>query len=185
MASYAEELIDTARHLLVRQPKQRGRLPTARVRRSISTSYYALFHFLLDQVSYQLVGSTNDVRRRRHVFARVLTHIGINAALERVKGANVDSNVANFMRSGIVAGIPVPSPDFARKMAGAFAGAQAARHFADYDRNYPIIAENAVQVLDRVEEAIAAWTAANTASDRDFKKALSLLITLRGKLRSD
>jgi uncharacterized protein (UPF0332 family) len=185
MASYDSELIDTARMLLVRQTGQRGRLSAARLRRSISTSYYALFHFLLEQVALQLLGSTNDVRRRRHVFSRVLTHIGIKSALEKVRKANVDVSIADFMRSGILADGPVATPDFARKMASAFADAQAARHGADYDRNSLVIAENAVQILDRVKEAIDAWNAANSQSDRDFKKALCILVTLKGKLRSD
>ncbi len=49
MAKYHRELLVTARRLLRRRVGQRGKLPSARIRRSISTSYYALFHFLLEE----------------------------------------------------------------------------------------------------------------------------------------
>lgn len=57
MAKYDQELLEAARQLIVRHAGQRGRLPSARVRRSISTSYYALFHFLLDETATRIAGS--------------------------------------------------------------------------------------------------------------------------------
>jgi hypothetical protein len=185
MAAFESELLDTARLLLERRLNQRGPLPAARIRRSISTSYYALFHFLSDQVATQIVGTGNKIRRRRHVFSRELTHTGVKSALDRVRGSKVEASVAEFFRTGPASSIPVPSPDFVRTMAGAFADAQAARHLADYDRNTLTIAANASKILDRVEEAIAEWKAANTPHDRDFKHAVSILIALKGKLRTD
>jgi hypothetical protein len=65
MAAYDEELLEAARRLLVRRKGQRGKLPAARICRSISTSYYALFHFLIDEASLRVVGTGADLRIRR------------------------------------------------------------------------------------------------------------------------
>lgn len=104
MATYDEELIRAARRLTARRTGQKGKLPSARVRRSISTSYYALFHFLVEEACLSLVGRTNDLRRRRRALARIFTHAGIKTALEKVRGPNVDSSIADLMRPG--GGVP-------------------------------------------------------------------------------
>jgi hypothetical protein len=65
MATYDAELLEAAHRLLVRRIGQRGKLPSARIRRSISTSHYALFHFLLDEIGARVLGTRNDLRRRK------------------------------------------------------------------------------------------------------------------------
>ncbi len=78
----------------------------------------------------------------------------------------------------------VASPPFARSMATAFADAKASRHDADYDRNKVVIVQNATQVIERVEQAIDEWQQATAPADRDFKKAICMLMLLQGKMRS-
>src|SRR5258707_731326 len=113
MATYDEELIRAARRLIGRRTGQKGKLPSARIRRSISTSYYALFHFLVEEACLNLVGRTNDLRRRRRTLARIFTHAGIKTTLDKVRGTDVDSSVADLMRAAGVAGGAVQSPGFA------------------------------------------------------------------------
>jgi hypothetical protein len=74
MGTYDAELLATAQGLLGRRPGRRGRLATAQIRRSVSTSYYALFHFLLDEVGLKIVGAQNDLRKRRRILARAISH---------------------------------------------------------------------------------------------------------------
>jgi hypothetical protein len=132
--AYDDELLRAARRLLVRRSGQRGRLPSARIRRSISTTYYALFHFLLEEVAIRIVGTHNDLRRRRRILARTITHRGAKAALDKVRGANVHASIEDFVRPPGVVGLVAP-PLFARNLANAFIDAQAKRHDADYDLN--------------------------------------------------
>jgi hypothetical protein len=98
MAAYHEELLAAADRLLARRAGQRGRLQGARVRRSISSTYYALFHFMLDEVGQRIVGSHNDLRKRRRILARTISHKGIKTTLDRVRGSTVDVSVADFLR---------------------------------------------------------------------------------------
>jgi hypothetical protein len=120
MAKYPQELLHASRRLLVRRTGQRGKLPGARIRRSISTSYYALFHFLLEETGKRLVGSHNDLRRRRHIFIRTLTHAGIKAALDRVRARNVDAILGEFFRAPASAAGSVAVPLFVQNLARAF-----------------------------------------------------------------
>src|SRR5579863_2496843 len=98
MANYDEELLETARRLIAREAGQRGRLSQARIRRSISTSYYAIFHFLVDEAARRLIGVRNDLARRRRIFSRQFTHAGVRLALDRVRGANIHDSVEDFLR---------------------------------------------------------------------------------------
>lgn len=185
MAAYDEELLETARRLLVRKTGQRGKLPTARIRRSISTSYYALFHFVLDEVGLRVVGTGNELRVRRRILARTMTHAGLKTALDKVRGPVAEASVADFLRPAGSGVGQVTVPIFVQNLAKAFADAQAKRHDADYDLNKSLSAVDARLLRARVKRVTVAWRAANAASERDFKHALCVLMLLKGKLRSD
>jgi uncharacterized protein (UPF0332 family) len=185
MAAYDEELLEAARRLLVRRKGQRGKLPAARIRRSISTSYYALFHFLIDEASLRVVGTGADLRIRRRLFARTLTHAGVKSALDKVRGSAADSSVEVFLRprGAAVAGARVPQ--FVRGIAKAFSDAQAKRHDADYDLNKSLSESDARLLSDLLRDAIVDWRDAKSKTDQDFKHALCILMLLKGKLRQD
>jgi hypothetical protein len=184
MVGHHDELLRVAGQLLDRRPKQRGRLADACVRRSISTTYYALFHFLTDEAGKALIGTHHDLRRRRRIFGRVLTHAGMKAALEKVRGVNVDQAISDFLRPRSGAAGPVPSPSFARSMAAAFSDAQAKRHDADYNLDEPLSELDARRLLARVAQVIAAWRSATTIAEKDFKHAIFMLLVLKGQLRT-
>jgi hypothetical protein len=185
MATYDAELLEAARRLLVRKTGQRGKLPAARVRRSISTSYYALFHFVLDEVGLRVVGASAGLLKRRRILSRTISHKGAKAAFDKVRGEYAEASVAGFLCPAGADASTVPVPSFVRNLAKVFADAQAKRHDADYDMNKQLSALDAKLLRSRVRRVIADWRKAATPSDRDFKHALCLLIMLKGQLRSD
>jgi uncharacterized protein (UPF0332 family) len=185
LAAYHEELLATADRLLARRAGQRGKLQGARIRRSVSTSYYALFHFLLDEIGQRIVGAHNDLRRRRRILARTISHRGLKTALDKIRGSTVDASVEDFLRpAGLQTGTVTP-PSFAQDLARAFADAQAKRHDADYDLNKLISEVDARLLHARVKRVIATWSTANGTADRDFKQALCVLFLLKGTLRAE
>jgi hypothetical protein len=184
MARYDQELLDAAGSLLERRTGQRGRLPGARVRRSVSTAYYALFHFLLDEVTTLIAGTGNDMRVRRRTLARTISHQGLRAALDHIRGAAVNQRYETFFQAGIHGG-SIATPAFARGLANAFLDAQKKRESADYDLNEPLSETDARLLRLRVRRVIRNWRAARSPQDRDFKRALAILILLKGKLRQD
>lgn len=184
MANYEEELLEAAHDLLFRREGQRGRLTSARIRRSISTSYYALFHFLLDEVARRIAGTGSKLRVRRRFLARVITHRGLRTALDKVRAPAINSSVAGLFERGGVAGVHA-APVFAQNLARAFIDAQTKREAADYDLNEPLSETDARLLRFRIKRVISAWQVANTREDSDFKHALSILILLKGQLRQD
>jgi uncharacterized protein (UPF0332 family) len=184
MPAYDQELMAAARDFLGPAGKK-GKPPSARIRRSISTCYYALFHFLLNEVAVRTIGSHGALLRRRRIFARSLSHAGIKVALDKVKGRRIDPSVEEFLcEDGIALG-PVEPPPFAQSMAKAFLDAQAKRHDADYDLNKWLSKRDAELLVTRVERAIDEWRRASTRADKDFKHALCVLMVLKGSLRRE
>jgi hypothetical protein len=157
----------------------------ARARRSVSTAYYALFHFVVDEATRSLVGTHNDLRGRRRTLARVFTHTGIKKTLDKISGANVHDSVRDFLRPRNAAAINFSAPNFARFLAQIFSELQVKRHKADYDLNAPIGKVDARITILKVAAAIGDWRRASTDDDRDFKKALSVLMLLKGELRRE
>ncbi len=154
------------------------------VRRSISTTYYALFHFLADEAGLLLVGTDNKFRQRRRILARAFTHSGMKVALSKVRGVIVDLSVEEFFRPvGTRAGSVHP-PQFARVVAAAFLDAQSKRNDADYNLNKELSTADAQLLAKKVEEAISAWNDASSMED-DFKHALCLLMLMKGQIKSE
>lgn len=184
MARYDEDLLTTARVLLGRKTGQRGRLPAARIRRSISTTYYALFHFVLDEIGRRIVGTSGDLRVRRRLLARIVSHTAAKTVFDKLRGTTVDPGYAEFLRFG-AGREEVEVPPFAREFALAFSDAHAKRQDADYNLNADLSAADARLLRLRVRRVIRRWGRANGAGDRDLKKAICLLILIKGQLRPD
>lgn len=178
MASHHDELIAAAL-LLQRKEGERGRIARARVRRSLSTLYYGLFHFLVDEIAVLTVGSGHNLQVRRRTLVRVLTHQGVLRALSKVRGQEPHDSVRQFFEPHTAC------PPFIRRMAALFADAQTKREAADYDLNQPVSEDDAAELATRVTQGVAAWRGANTRSDRDFKHAVALLCLLKGQLRRE
>lgn len=184
MSSFSDELLETARLLLQRQPGQRGRLPAARVRRSISTTYYALFNFILEDVARRVVGTEQRLRIRRHDLARTISHNGVRVAFDKLKGRVVDRSVANFYAAAVNAQ-DVEVPRYVKNMARAFSDAFTKRQDADYNLSQALSEQDARLLLLRVQRVIRDWRNATSKADRDVKHATALLILLKGQLRSE
>jgi hypothetical protein len=182
---YDLALLDIASELSRRPAGQRGTLSTARARRSVSTAYYALFHFILEEATRSLLGTHHDLLSRRRTLARAFSHAGIKKTLEKIKGATVDPSVQDFLRPRHGSAGSFAPPPFAREMANTFAQVQVKRHEADYDLNTPIGPADASIVIGRALLAVAQWQAAMSNDDRDFKHALFVLMLLKGELRRE
>jgi hypothetical protein len=109
----------------------------------------------------------------------------LKAALDKVAGAVADASVAEFLRPPGAGPGPVAVPGFVRDMSRAFAELQAARQDADYNWNVNFSHTDALLLCRRAAGAISIWQACDNPSERDFKRALGLLMLLKGRLRAD
>ncbi len=183
MPTHDEALLETAAHLLERPEGRRGRLSRARVRRSVSTVYYAIFHFLLDEIGQKILGAHGGLLARRRILARTVSHKALRTALDRVRGNVADKSVTDFLKPVGAAIGPVAVPAFVRNVANAFVDAQDKRLEADYDLNETLSEADARVLAKRVKSGIDAWRTATSDADRDFKHVLCVLMLLKGQLR--
>jgi len=182
---YSQELLDLAVDLQKQPARRRGDLSEARARRSVSTAYYALFHFILDEATRFLLGSHNQIVGRRRVLARVFTHAGLKKALDKISGAKVHDSMRDFLRPRRVTTTDFMAPDFARYLSKVFSEMQVKRHEADYDLRAPIGNVDARLTILQAAAAVGGWRQATTDDDRDFKHALAMLMVLKGELRRE
>lgn len=135
------DLLDQADQLATldaRRPKQ------ANLRRSISSSYYALFHLLTVESSSLYAAEFN-------LMARIIrTHN--HGDMKKVSTFFANDKLPK----GIVQAGYVTPPDL-KIVATTFVNLQQARHEADYDLTQTFRRQEAIDFVERARQAFAAW----------------------------
>lgn len=140
------QLLEQARHLVRREPK---RPRQASLRRGVSTAYYALFHFLIDQACRSMLGGGTRHRPARLILGRAFAHGTMAQAARPFNGGSLP---AWFNWT-------TPIPVLLRDIAKAFRELQQQRHRADYDLSQPFSRTQATECVRLAETAIAGWPA--------------------------
>ena len=142
--TFPGDLLDQAEHLVhleAGEPKQ------ASLRRAVSASYYALFHFLVAAATARLVPA--DPPALAAMIARTFEHQTMRATCERLLRRQPDDVLKSL-------GADQLEPELAQ-IAEAFVALQNARHAADYNLQEDWTRAEALAVVDRARQAIAAW----------------------------
>jgi uncharacterized protein (UPF0332 family) len=156
-ARLAESFLKTAERLV---PKSAKRPTQANLRRSISTSYYAIFHALAKLCADALVGKTKSSRPNK-AWVEVYRGLSHGSCKKACNGAgNVD--------------FPQELKDFS----DAFVQLQEARHDADYNPMVRPRKENAIFCLELAKQSIRALKAVSSTDRTAF--ATWVLITSQG-----
>ena len=145
----AADLIAAAR--LLAQAPGGGTAREVRLRRAVSTAYYALFHCLSENCADLLAGRMKD-KRHNEEWLRVYR------SLNHAKARNRCRSQASF------AHVPQPIRDFA----GQFVELQRLRHNADYNPSASFIQSEVMQAIDDCEARIRAFNAVPAAVRRAF-----------------
>jgi hypothetical protein len=149
------DLLEQARHLATRdsfRPKQ------ANLRRAVSSGYYAIFHFLIDEACNSFIGRSSERGALRGVVARAFQHGEMSRASASFAGARLPPRLARVL------GHPEIGIELAR-LAGAFVEAQEKRHQADYNVLSTFIRQDVLTLLDRIESSIQGWEAVRSAPE--------------------
>lgn len=159
---YPEELLALADELVGRGAGS-GRPRTIRLRRGISTAYYAVFHELSAAIVVAVIAPQSWDARAAGV-ARWIAHTDL-AALSRA--ATGSGNKALRTALGAV------SQDTER-IAQAFLDLQDERHQADYDDLYEVTRAKATSFVDVARDAVARSNRLTANGDADYKRFLAL-----------
>ena len=144
-----EQLIAISR-LLADPPEHgeaRGRPQQARLRRAISTAYYAMFHALAENNANTLIGASNDLRNSPE-WAR--TYRALDHG--RARSQMISSAINRF-------------PDAIFDFAETFVYLQELRHDADYNPLSVFTRSEAATAISRAEDAVDRFIE-TTARDR-------------------
>ncbi len=140
------DLLTQARQLAVKEPR---RPLQASLRRAVSASYYALFHFLVDEATRRMLPG-HDRAALRHCLARAFGHGDMRQVAQRFS----DNNVSRKLHPGLNG---QPLQPALVGVAGAFVDLQQARHEADYDRARRFTRGEVLDLVSRAEQALADW----------------------------
>lgn len=140
------ELLKQAHFLARKEPKK----PTqASLRRSVSASYYALFHLLVDEAT-KLMLAGNVRSPLRDSLARAFRH----SAMKHTAVAFARKSISPKLASGLDRQqVQQPLTD----VATAFVQLQEARHDADYNRALRFTRREALDLADLAEQAFRDW----------------------------
>lgn len=149
MSQYSDDLIAQADILLrldKRRPKQ------ANLRRAVSSAYYALFHFLIEESTLMVVGTSNASKPLRQLVGRGFSHTAMrNASFEMRKPTPSDLFKSFWPRYGVLASSEL------QILSRAFVELQQERHRADYDLSRPFTRAESQYLIDQTRDAFDNW----------------------------
>ncbi|HCN78982.1 MAG TPA: hypothetical protein DIT13_17590 [Verrucomicrobiales bacterium] len=158
-----------------RRPKQ------ATIRRSISTSYYALFHFLIEEAALVVCGAAHADQRMRQMAGRAFDHGKMKSLCREFVKQNaqqVHSLLQTFWPQ-----FNIPGSQHIRLVAQTFIDLQEERHEADYDMSVVFSRQEALNAVSRVDAAIHSWRHLKQAS-RDTCRLFAISLALWPSLAS-
>jgi hypothetical protein len=162
------DLLDQATLLAGRDPT---RPKQANLRRAVSSAYYAIFHYLVDQACRELLGTQNEKSGYRHELARAFDH----GCMKEACVAFRDVSLPKRMTSALPATFGIP-PEL-QFVAETFVQAQEKRHIADYDLSIRFTRWDVAGFILEVERAISTFETIASVNSRQF--SLVCLLTWR------
>ena len=176
MSRYSQDLLQQARHLANLDPK---RPKQASLRRSVSTAYYALFHFLIEETTGLIIGTGSRVAPLRQLAGRAFVHGKMKTLCSQFVKPKQDHK--------LLRNLPFPftvamNPEL-EAVALAFVALQDDRHSADYDMATSWTRAQAVQAADMAEDAMKNWDKLSSTNP-DLKHLFALCLALWPSLSS-
>ena len=171
MPSLAPDLILQAKmlaNLEGRRPKQ------ASLRRSVSTAYYGLFHFLIEESTYLVVGATPADEKNRQLVGRAFIHGKMKTLCQeftKTQPAKIHILLQPFLASANAA-----SKVSLALVAQTFIDLQEERHSADYDLSVKFSRNDALNSWQRAHNAVLEWNRL-LAQDREFCRFFALSLS--------
>lgn len=128
MARISSDLLAQARMLARREPR---RPKQATLRRSISTAYYALFHFVIEEATALICGAAHADESYRQLAARAFIHAKMKSLCKEFVKPRVQD--VHELLQPFWAALPILGNAELQNVAQTFIDLQEERHTADYD----------------------------------------------------
>lgn len=168
----SSDLLAQAQNLANREA---GRPKQASLRRAVSTAYYSLFHLLVEDAARAMFGG-RDATDLRNTVQRAFQHATMKKAARGFSAGNLTEPWKHLL--------PTPSNEL-KQVAQTFAELQEARHQADYDVGHSLTRAEAVDLVERAGDAIAAWKSVRMKSAGSRSYSLEARVFLAALLVYD
>jgi hypothetical protein len=143
----------------------RGKPKTIKLRRSISTSYYSLFHELTYSAAMLLCGDGPGAEVQRNRVVRWISHTDLLALTQAVLDP----------KKAAAAALGQPSPGLTQ-VADTFVDLQELRELADYDYSYDVSRSVAMDAAQQASDALErAWDMWKN-DDESYLRFLRLMV---------
>lgn len=158
---YPNELLKLAKELV--EPVGPGRPRSVRLRRGVSTAYYALFHRLSRDVAFQALGAYGTAEA--HLLVRWIGHHDLLQLAKEVTGQTAKLR-------------PVlgPPSDRLTSVCDAFVRLQVAREAADYKHDYSLTKADARSLVRQAERAVGSTVRMRKSGDASYERFLRLAV---------
>ena len=144
--SLPQDLLAQARILANKEPR---RPKQASLRRSVSASYYALFHLLVDAAVRRLV-TGNDRDALRNCLSRAFHHGVMNTVARQFANCRISPKLCPGLND-------LPLQDEIIRVARTFVDLQQHRHEADYDVGRSFTRLEVLNIVSDAERAFDDW----------------------------
>jgi hypothetical protein len=159
MPRYSQELLAQARMLADLDP---NRPKQANLRRSVSASYYALFHFLIEEATRLAFGTQHAQAPMRNFAGRAFVHNKMKPVCEDFQKQIPSSKILGPWWGRL----PIAGNADLILIAGTFVDLQQQRHTADYDLDAMLLRADARNAATSAQQAIAAWARLQAATPK-------------------
>lgn len=158
-----DDLITLAEHIA---KFDRARPKQAHLRRAVSTAYYAVFHFLIDEACCAQMGTQHAQRGFRYALGRGFTHTVMKSACGSFAGGQLPSAVLAAITGNKNGSHSIPIE--IQNVAALFKELQEKRHLADYDLSERFKRSEVLMLIDQVKQHVAAFARFPLSDDRKF-----------------
>ncbi len=158
-----DDLIELAEFIAKRDA---GRPKQASLRRAISTAYYAVFHYLIDEVCSAQIGTQNTQRPYRHALSRAFAHTVMKQACSGFGGGTLKHSVIKGLPRNQLGNYVVPKK--IQNIAATFAELQEKRHLADYDLAERFKRSEVLTMIDQAKSHVEKFRSFAVCDDRKY-----------------
>lgn len=158
-----DDLIGLARTIAELDPKKPRQ---ANLRRAVSTAYYAVFHYLVDEVCCAQIGTQNSQKEHRHALARAFVHTSMKDACTSFSSGTLKASIIKGLPRDAKGNYPIPKE--IKDIARTFLELQEKRHLADYDLSERFQKLEVLRLIEQTKTHVEKFRSLSVTDTRKF-----------------
>jgi uncharacterized protein (UPF0332 family) len=143
-----------------KKPKQ------ANLRRAVSSAYYGVFHYLVQEACSVQIGAQHGQAPYRHALGRAFAHSVMKSACTSFAGGTLKDSVIKGLPRDAAGNYLIQKA--IQDIASTFADLQEKRHLADYDRTERFKRSDVLTLIEEAKTSVAKFSELASSDDKKF-----------------